>query len=89
MCVGITANLKLYRLVHLDNNSAPSFLRSLCEIRGDWFGLRHFSGEAQLPKKTAKVQKTITDKFAQWLKNKWCKVIIVIKNHSLDIFHAF
>ena len=33
--------------------------------------------------------KTITDVFIQWPKNRWCKVIIVINNHSLDIFNAF
>ena len=37
---------------YLDNNNcAPSFLRSLCEIGGDCFGPRYFSEGAQLPKK--------------------------------------
>ena len=42
---------------YLDNNNcAPSFLRSLCEIGGDCFGPRYFSGGAQLPKKNTEVQ---------------------------------
>ena len=39
-----------------NNNSAPSFLRSLCEIGGDCFGPRYFSEGMQLPKKKTKVQ---------------------------------
>ena len=43
--------------VCLDNNKcAPSFLKSLCEIGGDCFGLRYFSEETQLPKKNTEVQ---------------------------------
>ena len=35
---------------YLDNNNcAPSFLTSLCEIGGDCFGPRYFSEQAQLP----------------------------------------
>ena len=42
---------------YLDNNNcAPSFLRSLCEIGGDCFGPRYFSEGAQLPKKNTEVQ---------------------------------
>ena len=42
---------------YLDNNNcAPSFLRSLCEIGGDFFGPRYFSEGAQLPKKNTEVQ---------------------------------
>ena len=39
-----------------NNNCAPSFLRSLCEIGGDCFGPRYFSEGAQLPKKHTEVQ---------------------------------
>ena len=42
---------------YLDNNNCPrSFLRSLCEIGGDCFGLRYFSEGAQLLKKNTEVQ---------------------------------
>ena len=52
-----------------NNNCAPSFLRSLCEIRGDCFGPRYFSEGAQLPKKNTEVQDnhrqihTMTEKY--------------------------
>ena len=71
---------------YLDNNNwvvvvVPSFLRSLCEFGGDCFGPRYLSEGAK--------SKTITDKLTQWAENRWCKVILVINNHSLGIFNAF
>ena len=46
-----------YNVAYIDNNNcAPSFLRSLCEIGGDCFGPRYFSEGAQFPKKNTEVQ---------------------------------
>ena len=73
-----------------NNNCAPSFLRSLCEIGGDCFGPRYFSEGAQLPKKNTEVQNNHRRiKFTQWPKQRWCKVIIVINNRYFDNFVCF
>ena len=46
-----------FKHLHSDNNNcAPSFLRSLCEIGGDCFGPRYFSEGVELPKKNTEVQ---------------------------------
>ena len=74
----------------LDNNNyAPSFLRSLCEIGGDCFGPRYFSDGAQLPKKNTKVQNNHPRIHTMTEKKRWCKVIIAINNCYLDILNAF
>ena len=54
-----------FKLFYLDNNNcAPSFLRSLCEIGGDCFDrgifLRERSSRRKIPR-----SKTVTDEFTQ------------------------
>ena len=39
-----------------NNNCAPPFVRSLCEIGGDYFGPRYFSEGVQFPKKNTEVE---------------------------------
>ena len=70
-----------------NNNCAPSFLRSLCQIGGDCFGPRYISEAAQLPKENAMVQNnhrrihTMTEtKMVQ---------SYYINNRYLDILNAF
>ena len=71
---------------YLDNNNCtPSFFRSFCEIWGDCFGPSYFW---DAPSENYRGPKAIADKFTQWLKTRWCKIIIVI-NCSLHIFNAF
>lgn len=74
-------------LVQLDNNNcAPSFLRSLCEIWRWLFWvevLRKSSSQRKIQR-----TKTITDKFTQWPQYRWCKVI-VINNRYFDNFKCF
>ena len=79
---GLTCRAQHY----LDNNNyAPSFLRSLCEIGGDCFGPRYFSEGGQLPKKNTVVQDNHR-RIHTMTKKRWCKVIIVIDNRYFDNF---
>ena len=46
--------------------------------------LRERSSRRKIPR-----AKTITDEFTQWLKQRWCKVIIVINKRYFDNFVCF
>ena len=76
------------RGVYDNNYCVPFFLRSLCKIRGDCFGLRLFWAEvfflgSTAPKEKYLGIKTITDNFTQWPKQRWCIII------SVTILQAF
>ena len=83
--------MRIFKRRHyLDNNNcAPSFWGHCVKsevIVLDWgIFLRERNSRRKIPR-----SKTITDKFTQWPKQRWCKVIIVINNRYFEcVFCVF